>query len=479
MDLHILKFPTARPVAELEVRGLVDQLATFQSMEGVPRAQLEWFTRESEMVTLDIGPVFAPGENFPGLLAILEGKMQAYAIQGGQKKIQQQVGPGDLTGQLPFSRMKASPVYGEATEPLRFLTLTAEKFPQLLCDHFELAGALVHALLDRVRHFTSMHFQNEKLMALGKLSAGITHELNNPASAIVRSAEDLKQTIGSLTHSLTRLGQLQLTPEDVRKLQSIVLKLGEAKPAVLPFGQRMDKEDELTEWADAHSVDSECATTFVDTEISAKDLDELATTISSDRLPALMEWLADTVKIERTADDIAMASRRVSDLVLSLKNYTRMDQDDDMQEVAINEGIHNTLRILQHKVKKNSVDLHAELAAGLPPIMGFPGELTQVWTNLIDNALDAMKAGGDLIVKTESDPNHVIFSVRDSGSGIPPEHLDRIFDPFFTTKDVGEGTGVGLDVVQKVIRLHKGTVQVSSKPGQTEFRVMFPRIGTV
>jgi signal transduction histidine kinase len=477
MEANLLAIPS-RKIAESEVSAFVDELMEFPAFADVPRVQIEWLVERSEYATLAPGQFMKPGDSFPGLIIVLEGRLQAYSLQGGQKKVQQDNGPGALTGNLPFSRMKASPVYGDALEPMRILTMDSSHFSELLCDHFELAGALVHALIDRVRHFTSMHFQNEKLMSLGKLSAGITHELNNPAAAIVRSAQELKQTIGLVTENLSRLASLSLTQNEIGKIRPIAEKLSGSRPNALPFSQRVDKEDELIEWADSHAVDTECATTFLDTTVTTDDLDVIAEAVPSDRLSDMIRWLADSVKAEQLAEDIAMASRRVSDLVKSLKNYTRMDQDDDMQEVAINESIRNTLTILQHKVRKNDIVVHQELDETLPAIMGFPGELTQIWTNIIDNALDAMKSGGELTVKTVTEPQCVVFSVIDSGPGIPAEHLERIFDPFFTTKDVGEGTGVGLDVVQKVVQLHKGTIKVDSKPGRTEFRISFPRART-
>lgn len=169
-----------------------------------------------------------------------------------------------------------------------------------------------------------------------------------------------------------------------------------------------------------------------------------------------------------------MSARRISELVQSVKNYTRMDQVQDTQLLQINSGVHNTVTMLAYKMRRNSVTLHEELAADLPHILGFPGELNQVWTNIIDNALDAMKNGGDLTVRTLRNGDAVVFNVVDTGPGIPPENLSRIFDPFFTTKDVGEGTGVGLDLVQKIIAIHHGAIDVESQPGHTEFRISFP-----
>src|ERR1041385_7626209 len=273
MEVHEISFADSRKISESEIPAIVAELLGFSAFSDVPRAQIEWLVQRAEFVAVARGPVFKPGDNFPGLMVILEGRMQACAIQSGQKKVQMEVGPGNLTGNMPFSRMKAAPVFGEAVEPMRLLTLDHRYFPEMLCDHFELVSVSVHALLDRVRHFTSMHFQNEKLMALGKLSAGIKHELNNPAAAIVRSAEELKQTIGHVTENLSRLPSLSLTPDEVEKIKPIAEKLTGARPNALPFGERVDKEDELIDWADSHSVDTECATTFLDTAVTTSDLD--------------------------------------------------------------------------------------------------------------------------------------------------------------------------------------------------------------
>jgi signal transduction histidine kinase len=405
---------------------------------------------------------------------ILQGTFRVYIVQNGQQKTLLHVGPGGMTGLLPYSRMKSAPVYSDSNEEVIALSLSKSKFRDMICHQPELTEVFVHALIDRARQFTGLHFQNEKLMALGKLSAGLSHELNNPAAAILRSAEDLKQTIGSIASDFETLGALHLTEEEIPRLRPIIAKI-DVRSQSLALIERLEKEDAFSEWSSDHDVPTECVEVLVETPIARADLDAIAGIITDNRLPLLIRWLSDNIRAARIANEIAMASRRVSDLVKSIKNYTRMDQVHDMQPVEINEGIRNTLMILQHKVRQNNVTVREELAAGLPPITGFPGELNQVWTNLIDNALDAMKSGGELHLQTAAAPDQVTFSVTDTGGGIPPENLERIFDPFFTTKDIGEGTGVGLDVVQKVIQLHKGRIDVKSKPGKTEFTISFPR----
>jgi len=227
-----------------------------------------------------------------------------------------------------------------------------------------------------------------------------------------------------------------------------------------------------------NTLDTDGAETFADHGITTGDLERIQKTVSTTAFQPLLTWLANTLEAENAVYEIETAAKRISELVQSVKSYTRMDQVQDMQEVQINEGIVNTMTMLDHKARHNNVAVHEELQNDLPPIIGFPGELNQVWTNIIDNALDAMKDGGELVVRTYSGSDNVVFSATDTGPGIPNENIERIFDPFFTTKDVGEGTGVGLDLVQKVVSIHNGKIDVTSQPGRTEFLVTFPRIAS-
>ncbi len=466
---------TFYPVPENELIDYIQRLQGMETLHAVPHEQLEWLVRASKLFSLDVGSErLRPGDPTDDMWLILEGEIQVYLYQNGQKKVQASSGPGVPGGYLPFSRMKVSPIYAEVISPLKALALHKSRFHELVGKNYELTEAIVHSMTDRVRHFSALHFQNEKLMSLGKLSAGIAHELNNPAAAIVRSAEDLKATVGSLPQGLTTAASLSLSTSELRALKA-VLTQPKVPSARIPLLERKRREEEITDWLDDKNLPSDAAETFLAFGFTTRDLDSFKTIVTEQSFPAFLEWLSRSLRAERSVEEIGTAARRISELVQSVKSYTRMDQVQDMQELCINDGIRNTITMLQHKMRKNSVSLHEELAAGLPLIVGFPGELNQVWTNIIDNALDAMKEGGELAVSTFSDAERVIFRVVDSGLGIAPENLERIFDPFFTTKDVGEGTGVGLDVVQKVVTLHKGKIEVTSKPGRTEFHVAFPR----
>ncbi|SRR5579883_1367709 len=458
------------------MKDIVDFLCSRPELSSIPRTQFEWLVGESTLKTINKGVLVArPGDLFEEMIVLLEGELQGYSIQQNQKKIQANNEPVAFTGTLPFSRMKAAPIFVEVISDATYLGLHKSKFKELAERNYEMTEMIVHSMVDRARHFTGIHFQNEKLMSLGKLSAGLAHELNNPASAILRGAESLQKQSSELALALTSFNGPRLNETEMEGLRKI---LGRPRPSPgfrLPLLERKRREDEIIEWLEDHNIKDESADVLVEAGFESKDLEEIRHTVTRASLEPVVTWLMSELTEAKTVHEIATAARRISELVQSVKSYTRMDQVQDMQEVCINDGIRNTIVMLQHKMRKSNVELHDELAEKLPLIMGFPGELNQVWTNLIDNALDAMNAGGELTVRSSNTPTHVVFSIIDNGPGIPQENLERIFDPFFTTKGVGEGTGVGLDIVQKVVRIHKGTVDVNSKPGRTEFIISFPR----
>ena len=459
----------------MQVPEIVDRLRTFPTFVDVPVEQLEWLARESEVRFYD-DYVLRPGDATEYMMVVLDGGFRVYSIQNQQQKEIMVQMAGAVTGMLPFSRMTTSPIYAEVVGAMTTLELHRSKFHDMMRANYELMGVVVHQMIDRVRTFTSAHFQNEKLMSLGKLSAGLAHELNNPASAIVRSAEDLHSSSVSPSESLRRIHRLDLSDQEVEGLAPILDRIADRPPLRTSLIERGRREEALIDWLADHNLSDDHAEVLADASVEVSDLDEIASCVAAQSLPALFVWLQTELHRQKAVTEIAESSRRISTLIRSIKAYTRMDQVHDMQQVDINEGIRNTLMILQHKIRKNSVQLEAQLSETLPTIKGFPGELNQVWTNLMDNALDAMKEGGTLTVYTGLEKNSVIFRVTDTGAGISSENLQRIFDPFFTTKDVGEGTGVGLDVVQKVVTSHGAKIQVESRPGHTEFTVCFPNV---
>ncbi len=453
---------------------IVDFLQSVPNLSSVPREQLEWLVRESEIIEREPGIWSRPGDSFDHLLVVLEGSFEAHVVQHGQRIPQMTNGPGAITGLIPFSRMKSSPVYTEAVVHTRMLALHRSKFHALITHNYELTEVMVHAMVDRARLFTTNHFQNEKLMALGKLSAGLAHELNNPAAAVLRSAKDLKNIVSTLANGLQTIAPINPTRQEIESLVTLVNKALGHGFVRLSLLDRKRIENELSDWLAENNITGDCEETFADAGITISDLDEFKQAISEQAFVPFLNWLASRLQTEKSIEEIGASARRISELVQSVKSYTRMDQAQAMESVCINDGVRNTITMLEYKARRQSITINVDLEKDLPLILGFPGELNQVWTNLIDNAIDAMKDGGELTVKTSSTPDHVVFHAVDSGLGIAPENLERIFDPFFTTKDVGEGTGVGLDLVQKVVKSHHGKIDVNSRPGRTEFKVSFP-----
>ncbi|MBV9671136.1 MAG: hypothetical protein JOZ43_09285 [Acidobacteriales bacterium] len=339
-----------------------------------------------------------------------------------------------------------------------------------------LQGRLVNVLADRVREFTASEQQREKLAALGKISAGLAHELNNPAAAVRRAADNLRRVLRQVHSAALALDKRGL-PNDARiyLAQLDCNWIREAGPqTALDTFERSDREEAFADWLEAHGVEQpwEMATALVDIGCTRQTLEEVAAKVPAEFLSDALTRLTASFTIARLAEEIEGSAGKISELVRAVKEYSYMDQMPE-QEVDIHLGIENTLVMLRHSLK-NNVEVVREYDRTLPPICARGSELNQVWTNLISNAVDAMKGSGQLRIRTGRDLDNVLVEVIDNGPGIPKDIQSRIFDPFFTTKPVGEGTGLGLDAVQRIVRSHHGSVTVDSRPGETRFVVRIP-----
>jgi len=446
----------------------------------VPDNQLQWLLDNSEQRLINDGEhLFKPGDPITGPHVILAGGVQFYMIQNGSRREYTTFVKGDITGYLPYSRAKAASGYAQSVGELEVLSFPTEKVQEMIRDHFELTQSLVHVMSNRVRDFTALQQQNDKMMALGKLSAGLAHELNNPASAIVRDSVSLKEHIRLEPEMFKELARVQIDPAQLESLNAVLTDiLSVAERPVLSLKQRMALEDEIADWFDQKNIENgdEIAESFVDYHFTAENLSACAGAIPEQSLSPVFKWVSNLLVTRAMVEDIQQSSKRIADLVSSIKNFTHMDRAQDKQFADIHIGIRNTLTMLGHKIRKGQVEVVEEFDHDLPPVKGLIGELNQVWTNLIDNAIDAMEANkkGVLTLKTERDREFVKISIIDDGPGIPADVLSKIFDPFFTTKPMGKGTGMGLEVVQRIIHQHRGTVTVKSVPQRTEFVVCFP-----
>lgn len=458
----------------------ITAIRQIEEFESIPQNQLEWLVEQSEPVTLNTGEfLFQPGDAMDYMWVILTGKFIIKVEQNNQFKVVGNMEAPIITGLLPYSRAKAVQGYAEALKDSSCLKLHREHFRFMIVEHEELTTALVHTMSTRIREFTKMQQQNEKLLSLGKLSAGLAHELNNPAAAVVRSAQFMKELLANTPEKFKDVMNIQLEDEQVDAVGSLLFSKINAGQASHSMMERSEKEDELLDWLDDHEIENaeDIADNLVDFDFNPDELEETFESIPEEHVSASVNWMNQVLTTEKLVSEIEDASSRIGELVKSIKSYTHMDQSPEMKPIDIHEGLNNTLIMLNHKLKKFNIELIREYDDALASVDALPSALNQVWTNLIDNAIDAMKSSDkkELRIETARDGEFVNINIQDSGTGIPEDIKDKIFDPFFTTKEVGEGTGIGLELVHRIITNdHNGSVKVKSKPGDTIFQVCFP-----
>jgi signal transduction histidine kinase len=454
------------------------KIAIFADLEA---EQLAWLAENGSERRLAAGEVsVAEGSPADHMIVLLEGELQGR--RGGARPADGStvvMRAGEVSGMLPFSRMTTFGLTVRAVVPSRLVTIAAERFPEMLRRIPVLEPRLVGLLTDRVRETARTDQQREKLMALGRLSAGLAHELNNPASAVQRAASELRDRRVALRSLAARLIECGLTPQAMQEAVALYRAAVERSRAGIdpdPVAQS-DREDRIGQWLDEHGVERPwlLAGTFAGVGLEPAELEQVARVSPGPFLPCLVSWMEGGLAAELLLADIATASHRISELVAAIKAYSHMDDGQGRAEVDLRREIESTLTILGHKARKKDARLERRFAPDLPLVEVNPGEINQVWTNLIDNALDAIDPGGRVEIRAAREGDWVRVDICDDGPGIPPELQARIWEPFFTTKPVGEGTGLGLEVAQRiVVRRHGGTIALESRPGSTAFTVRLP-----
>jgi signal transduction histidine kinase len=459
-----------------------DELRTLFLFEKLTHSQLEWLCERGHVEIIDPGPVYAEGDAATCFYVLLEGtvvmsrRVGADDVEVGRTSQRGayagawQAYLGDRVPQTYNSSMRV-------TEPSRFFVMDASTFAELMNDWFPMAVHLLEGAFFGNKNWAQAIGQRERLLALGSLSAGLTHELNNPAAAAVRATATLRERVAGMRH---KLGMIAGGKWDRTTLVTLIRLQEEAadrvpKASALTPLEASDREDMITDWLDAHNVRDgwDMAPTFVAAGLDVAWLDHVEATVDPTTLESALRWLNYTVDTELLMNEIEDSTTRISTLVGAAKQYSQLDRAP-YQVVDVHELLDSTLLMLSGKMPPG-ITVVKEYDRSVPPIPAFAGELNQVWTNLIDNAVSAMGSSGVLTVRTGLDREFVFVEFGDTGPGVPAEIRERIFEPFFTTKPVGEGTGLGLDISWRiVVNKHHGDITVESVPGDTRFRVRLP-----
>jgi signal transduction histidine kinase len=438
----------------------------------LPDDQLDWFLDHSQELHVTAGDIYArQGDPADQMFVILEGQLQ---WRGDMGEVVISAGSGDVTGVLPFSRMKRFKENLRAISEGRVLKFPASLFPELVQKMPELTARLVAFMSDRVREITRVEQQRDRLASLGKLSAGLAHELNNPAAAAKRATSQLRDMLTGIKSASLELGSCDLSPlqkSEIEKLEALFTQTDVVPPDALTVSDLEDRIDSLLR---SHGQNDlwQLAAGLARRNIKPEAVESLFAKLDPDTARAALVRISASVEIASLLREIESSTSRISDLVGAIKEYTYMDQAP-VQNVDVVKGLETTLTILNHKLK-HGVAVRRDYDPGPLLVNSFGSELNQVWTNIIDNAIDAMHGTGELRVRTHRDDAGVVVEIGDNGPGIPDDVQPHIFEPFFTTKGIGEGTGLGLDTVQRIVKKHRGSIQLSSKPGNTRFQVWLP-----
>ena len=444
--------------------------------------QLDWLCREGHVEQLPAGRVYGEGEPARCFYVLLDGEVALSRLVGGddvETNRTNQIGVysgawqaylGDRVPQVYNNSMRA-------VVPSRFFVLDAEKLAEMMREWFPMALHMLEGLFFGIQNVQQTVAQRERLLALGSLSAGLTHELNNPAAAAVRATSSLRDRVAGMRH---KLGLIAMGPYDRETLATLIRCQEDAvervaKAAPMTPMEASDREDEIVDWLEAHDIAGgwDIAPTFVQAGLDVPWLDQVATTVDQQTLEGAVRWLNYTLESELLMNEIEDSTTRISTLVAAAKQYSQMDRAP-FQTVDVHELLDSTLLMLGRKIG-DKITVVKEYDRSLLSVSAYAVELNQVWTNLIDNAVAAMEGEGTLTIRTDRDDGWAVISICDDGPGVPEDIRARIFEPFFTTKPVGEGTGLGLDISWRiVINKHHGDLSLESVPGDTRFIVRLP-----
>jgi signal transduction histidine kinase len=452
-------------------------LRRLELFANLSESDLDWLSGQMEPVSVAAGEILME-EGRPGDSAYIveDGEFDVVKKSDVQDIVIAVREPGEVVGEMALLDQAPRMATVRAVRDSRVLKIRGETLQQLLSQSPSAAMSILHIVSKRLRQNEGLLRQNEKMAALGTLTAGLAHELNNPASAVLRSSDQLRAALRDWSKKTIELDQRGLTKgqiDSVNHLRGEIETHRFQASGLDPLTQN-DRENELQTWLEVHGVQPawELAPTLLTFGWDANSLADLERSFDAEILTAVLNWLAAGCLVYTLLNEVSLGTERIAEIVKSVKAYSYLDQAP-IQQVDITRGLENTLVILRYKMK-DGIKVIREYAPDLPFIEAYGSELNQVWTNIIDNAIDAMQGKGELILRTRAEENNVVVEVEDNGPGIPAGIQKRIFEPFFTTKPPGMGTGMGLHIAYTIINNHYGRIQLKSGPGRTCFQVMLP-----
>jgi signal transduction histidine kinase len=444
----------------------------------LPDEDLEQICGLVQNVALEPGEqLFAEGDAGDHAYIVKEGQLEIIKNSSGREVLLNVLESGEIIGEMSLLVDHPRNASVRARTPSRLLAITPDQLEHLFNASPTAARIMLRTVADRLRATDNMLRQSEKMAQLGTLSAGMAHELNNPAAAAQRGAAQLKAAIGEMQRAQLAFVDLGLIETQLDRLRTLyeVAEASASNPADLDTLARSDRETEIERWLAGRSIDEawQLAPSLLNMGFDPARLDELSGEFPKRQLPAVLAWLHAIYTAYSLMEEIAQGAGRISEIVKALKLYVYLDQAP-MQTVNLHAGLDNTLVLLRSRLK-GGINVRREYAGDVPLIEAYGSELNQVWTNIIDNAAAAMEGHGALILRTRQEDGGVVVEIEDNGPGIPEEHLGKIFDPFFTTKPPGQGTGLGLNITYNiVVNRHRGEINVRSQPGKTVFEIWLP-----
>jgi signal transduction histidine kinase len=453
---------------------LIERLAAHRELRGLPVHELEWLARHGTLRGYRVGDVaVAEGKPVDEMFILFCGRMVTRVDRASGRRDSLETVAGDISALLPFSRLAAAPGVTYALEETEALQVHRDHFPEMIRECPALIERLVHILIDRTRLFSSASLRDEQLQSLGRLAAGLAHEMNNPASAAARSSKRLRESLKDSSAAAVAFGAASLTAEQ-RRATAEALAAGLAHvdddASVL---ERADREEVFARWLEGRGVDTRFAEACAESGLSIESLERLGAIADGSELVVMLHTLAADLAVASLARDVEQAAERIHALVSAVARFTRLDRGTAPGPMNVAQGLSDTVKMLAVKARAKSVVVRLDADRDLPPVTA-SDDLNQVWLQLLDNAIDAVRESGEVAVSAAVERDEVVVRVVDNGPGIPPEVAPRVFDPFFTTKPPGKGMGLGLHTVRRVLATNNGHVALDAVPGRTEFRVALP-----